>query len=270
MTLLSAARADDRGPMARGDQSPAVGVRGSFRCLRPTKGACSLNRVLVRPHTPMGDLVRADHQDSTIISASDSLGPQDASGRGGAGFVGPQVGAIETHISMLFFVGDRVYKLRKPVEFGFLDFRDRATRQADCQREVELNRRLAPDVYIGVADLVMNGDPVDHMVVMRRMPETRRLAAMAAQGADLGPWLCRVAERLVSFHGQAERSPEISADATDLAIRTIWEDSFRENQPFVGTVLDGADETEIRLLVSRWIAGRTPLLDARDCIGLCV
>ncbi|HTT86034.1 MAG TPA: hypothetical protein VMF60_01585, partial [Acidimicrobiales bacterium] len=60
----------------------------------------------------------------------------------------------ETHTSLLFFVADRVYKLRKPVRFGFLDFRDRAEREADCRREVVLNRRLAPSAYLGVADLV--------------------------------------------------------------------------------------------------------------------
>ena len=80
---------------------------------------------------------------------------------------------VETHISLLFFVGDRVYKLHKPVRFGFLDFTDRKTREEDCRREVELNRRLAPDVYLGVADLAMDGVPLDHMVVMRaRFPPT--------------------------------------------------------------------------------------------------
>jgi len=64
---------------------------------------------------------------------------------------------VETHISVLVFIGDRVYKLRKPVRYDFLDFTDRPVREADCRREVELNRRLAPDVYLGVADVVMNG-----------------------------------------------------------------------------------------------------------------
>lgn len=77
------------------------------------------------------------------------------------------VRVVETHISVLFFVGDRVYKLRKPVRYGFLDFSDRAVREADCAREVALNRRLAPDVYLGVADLSLGGEPIDHMVVMR-------------------------------------------------------------------------------------------------------
>jgi len=174
---------------------------------------------------------------------------------------------VETHVSILFFVGEHVYKLRKPVRFGFLDFSQRTVRQADCQREVELNRRLAPDVYLGVADLTMDGEPIDHLVVMRRMPEARRLAALARQGEDLGPWLHRLAGALVAFHRQAQRSSAISAEGADHAIRTVWEDNFGETQPFVGTILDEVDEAEIRRLASRWVDGRKPLLDARIASG---
>jgi len=70
---------------------------------------------------------------------------------------------IETHAAIVFFVGDRAYKLKKPVDLGFLDFRRRVDREAVCHREVELNRRLAPDVYLGVADIQgPDGEPCDH------------------------------------------------------------------------------------------------------------
>ncbi len=181
----------------------------------------------------------------------------------------PSAKVIETHVSLLFFVGDRVYKLRKPVQYDFLDFRERETRLYDCHREVALNRRLAPDVYLGVADLMMEGEPIDHMVVMRRMPDGRRLAELARRGAGLDPWLYQVTEALVKFHRAASRSPLISADATADALKRIWEDSFRETEPFVGTVLAEDAENEIRQMVPRWIKGRGPLLDARIASG-CV
>src|SRR5271157_679573 len=117
------------------------------------------------------------------------------------------VRVVETHISVLVFVGDRVYKLRKPVHFDFLDFTDRAVREADCRREVELNRRLAPDVYLGVADIEMNGVAIDHMVVMRALPDERRLATLVREGAaDLEGWLDQVATTLATFHAGAPRS----------------------------------------------------------------
>lgn len=174
---------------------------------------------------------------------------------------------VETHISTLFFAGDRVYKVRKPVRFGFLDFRERTTREKDCEKEVFLNRRLAPDVYLGVADLSMEGRLLDHMVVMRRMPDDCQLATLARRGADLDLWLHRVAESLAAFHARADRSPAISADATDTALRVLWQESFDETDRFVGSVLDGDDETEIRAIVARWIGGRKPLIDARITSG---
>jgi aminoglycoside phosphotransferase family enzyme len=60
----------------------------------------------------------------------------------------------ETHSAEVCFVGDRAYKVKKPVDLGFLDFRRRTDREQVCHREVELNRRLAPDVYLGVADVL--------------------------------------------------------------------------------------------------------------------
>ena len=174
---------------------------------------------------------------------------------------------VQTHISTLFFVGDRVFKLHKPVHFGFVDFREHEARRADCEREVTLNRRLAPDVYLGVADLVLDGVPLDHMVVMRRLPEDRRLTVIASGGRGLTDCLRRVAGALVAFHRSAARSPEISRAATGAALRAGWEANFLETDRFVGAVLDDIDEGEIRRSALRWVDGRGALLEARITAG---
>ncbi len=181
----------------------------------------------------------------------------------------PPARVVETHISVLVFVGDRVYKLRKPVHFGFLDFTDRAVREADCRREVELNRRLAPDVYLGVADIVMDGKPLDHMVVMRSLPGERRLAALVRAGADVDGWLHEVAVVLAAFHAAAERSASISQAATPAALQAAWQDNFEEVGRFVGSVLEPAVDAQVRTLVQRWLRRYGPLLDARIAAG-CV
>lgn len=64
---------------------------------------------------------------------------------------------VQTYISHVFLVGDRVFKLRKAVRLAFLDFGTRADRNGDCLHEVELNRRLAPAVYLGVAPVILRG-----------------------------------------------------------------------------------------------------------------
>ena len=81
----------------------------------------------------------------------------------------------ETHISVVAMIGDRAYKLLKPVDLGFLDHRRREARRAACLRETEVNRRFAPDVYLGVLDVADEGGaPVDHLIAMRRMPAASR------------------------------------------------------------------------------------------------
>ena len=170
---------------------------------------------------------------------------------------------METHISILFFVDGKVYKLRKPVVFGFLDFRSRAERKVDCEREVVLNSRLAPDVYLGVADLTIAGETFDHMVVMRELPDECRLATLARRGDPLTSRIEEIARTLATFHRNADRSPEIDAAASHESLREGWKANFNEVSPFVGTVLDDSIESEVQGLALRWLEGRTRLLNSR-------
>src|SRR5262249_48058416 len=82
----------------------------------------------------------------------------------------------ETHVSTVTLEDDRAYKVKKPLKTPFLDFSSQALRRQACRREVELNRRLAPDVYLGVQDIPVPEGGKEPAVVMRRMPEHRRLA----------------------------------------------------------------------------------------------
>ena len=177
------------------------------------------------------------------------------------------VRVAETHISVLIFVGDKVYKIRKPVHFEFLDFRDRAHRAADCHREVELNRRLSPDVYLGVADVVMDGKPVDHMVVMRALPDDRQLTSLLTSDGAIDSWLDAIAATLSAFHATAARSAEISASAGPSALERKWKGNFEEVARFVNSTLDPSFETEIRLLVARWLSSHRALLETRIAEG---
>jgi aminoglycoside phosphotransferase family enzyme/predicted kinase len=174
----------------------------------------------------------------------------------------------ETHIGAVFLVGDLAYKLKKPVDLGFLDFSARETRQRVCHREVELNRRLAPDVYLGVADITgPDGSMCDHLVVMRRMPEDRRLSTLVRQDAPLHETVRRLARQLAAFHAQAERGPAIDADETRDAVRARWRDSFAQVRPFHGTVLDPATAIEIETLAEEFLAGREALFAHRIAEG---
>ena len=119
----------------------------------------------------------------------------------------------ETHMSWIFLAGDRVYKLKKPVRFPYLDFSSLARREAACRAELRLNRRLAPDVYLDVAPLTAtpsglaigaDGTVVDWLVVMRRLEESQTLER-AIQEKRVQTWqLDRLVATLVPFYRRAE------------------------------------------------------------------
>jgi uncharacterized protein len=171
---------------------------------------------------------------------------------------------VETHISCLFLVGDRAYKLKKPVRYAFIDQSTREIREAACHREVELNRRLAPDVYLGVLDVCdASGRPVDHLVEMQRLPDERRLAFLVSQGHDVGPCLHQLARDLAAFHAAAPTSAEICAHASRDSARQRWHDNFNELKRFVGSVVDPVAHERMGHLVERYLEGRGPLFASR-------
>ena len=177
----------------------------------------------------------------------------------------------ETHAGAVFLVGEHAYKLKKPVDLGFLDFRTRASRLEACHREVLLNRRLARDVYLGVADVSgADGKPCDHLVVMQRMPEDRRLAALVAAGALVEDEVVRLARVVAAFHAGAHRSLEISREGTRDAIRARWRASLDQVESISAGVLDPELMAEIRWQVEHFLEGREPLFAGRVAAGRIV
>lgn len=175
---------------------------------------------------------------------------------------------VETHTAVLFFVGDRAYKLKKPVDLGFLDFRRRSDREAVCHREVALNRRMAPDVYLGVADIrAPDGATCDHLVVMRRMPAARRLSTLIRSGTPVAEEVRQIARMLAAFHVTARRGPKISLQGTRDALRGRWDATFAQLRPFHGGVLDAGAASEVEDRTHEFLAGRAPLFAARVAGG---
>lgn len=181
-------------------------------------------------------------------------------------------GLVETHISVLLFTGEHVYKLKKPVSFDFVDFSTRLDRERACHHEVAMNRRIAPDVYLGVVDVHgPDGSVMDHMVMMRAMPSSSSLAALVAAGDPSIPErLEAIAELIHEFHEGAERGPQMDTCATRDVVLARWGEGFAEVSPYVGSILDEADEVRVEHLVREYLAGREQLFAHRittGCIG---
>lgn len=169
----------------------------------------------------------------------------------------------ETHSAVLFFVGDRAYKVKKPVDLGFLDFSTADARRRACHRELELNRRLAPDVYLGVVDVVdTEGAPCEHLLVMRRMPPQRRLTRLLAERRDVAEVVRAIAQQVARFHEGAAAVEAPSDYADSEAVRSNWEDNLATLRRFPEMIDPDAREYVGRL-AGRYLSGRTPLLRER-------
>jgi len=123
---------------------------------------------------------------------------------------------IETHMSWVFLTADRAYKLKKPVRLPYLDHSTLARRRRSCEEELRLGRRLAPDVYLRVVPLVRSagglaldgeGEVVDWVVEMRRLPDERMLPAMIARGAATAEHADAIGDLLTRFYRSAPRAP---------------------------------------------------------------
>jgi uncharacterized protein len=116
---------------------------------------------------------------------------------------------LETHISWLFLAGEFAYKVKKPVDLGFVNFSTLERRRHFCEEELKLNRRLAPDLYLDVLPITGTaenpriggtGTPIDYCVRMRRFPQERLLSRLVAAGKLLPEHVDNLARQVAEFH----------------------------------------------------------------------
>jgi aminoglycoside phosphotransferase family enzyme/predicted kinase len=161
---------------------------------------------------------------------------QEFLGRFGAGSLvlpGPagEVEIIQTHLSVVLLNSQFAYKIKKPVKFPFVDYSNLEKRKAFCLLELELNRRLTPDVYLGVVPFTLNqkkleaegpGEPVEYAVKMLRLPEEQRLDHLLQSGTLPKEFWKKLSSRLCAFYQEVGQGPEISTWAKPEAIEEDW------------------------------------------------
>lgn len=180
----------------------------------------------------------------------------------------PPVERAETHISTVLFSDGWAYKVKKPVHFEFIDLSTAERREAICRKEVELNRRFAPDVYDSVVEIRDgSGAVIDHAVKMRRMPADRRLSSLAATGEDLGGVIRDIARRMAAAHAAAERTARVDAVGTADAVRHLWRRSIDDLMSFAPTAVDHERVRAIDALAMGYLDGRAGLFAHRIASG---
>ncbi len=161
---------------------------------------------------------------------------------------GPRkVELIQTHISYVFIAGKYVYKVKKELNLGFLDFTTLEKRQYYCQQELELNRRLAPDIYLEVVAIFSDqegrfllgtgSEIVEYAVKMKKLPENRMLKRLLAAGKIDLAFMSRLAQKIAAFHGEAATGGKIDLMGCPETIRRNHEENFLQAAPFINVTI---------------------------------
>lgn len=175
----------------------------------------------------------------------------------------PHVAATETHTGAVLFVGDLAYKVKKPVDVGFLDWTRREDRVRAIEAELVLNRRLAPDVYLGTATLPSPGGTGEPALVMRRLPEDRRLSTLVQRGEDLEAVVEQLAVHLARFHESCAITDAATRAAGTAATMRRWEVNHERMRPAFGRWIDGAVAERVLERARSYLTGREELLSSR-------
>lgn len=155
-----------------------------------------------------------------------------------------EVRLVQTHISYVIIAGDVVYKWKKPVNFGFVDFSSLAKRQFFCLREVELNRRLCPEIYLGTVimtedegEFCLDGDGtvVEYGVKMRRLEEDGMLDRVIAAGCLREQHLTTIVEKLVPFYRQAQHGRRVRKNGRVEAVARNLANNYLQTRAFIGS-----------------------------------
>jgi aminoglycoside phosphotransferase family enzyme len=190
---------------------------------------------------------------------------------------------VETHISLVFLTGNYAYKVKKPVDFGFLDFTTLEKRKYFCEQEVILNRRLAPNLYLGVVKIteergqvILEGreEALEYAVKMRQIPEELLMDKLLARKRVTKEMIGAVAEKLADFYATAETNDFIKGFARPERVKQDTDENFEQTEKYIEAVISKNDFEEIKRRTEQFLKAREGLFDQRiasdrirDCHG---
>ena len=188
-----------------------------------------------------------------------------------------RVKVIQTHISVVALAGKFVYKVKKPVKLGFLDFSTLEKRKYFCAEEVRLNRRLAPTVYRGVVPIVATasgvrvegaGEAIDYAVKMERLPEGASLHDCLQRGEVDRAAIESLARKIAGFHRQADRGPLIAAFGRYNVVARNARDNFEQSRSHIGVTISRTVHDRLRTLTEEALERWRTLIESRAACGI--
>ncbi|MFH0958281.1 MAG: AAA family ATPase [Pseudomonadota bacterium] len=187
------------------------------------------------------------------------------------------VRVIQTHISIVFVAGELVYKLKKPLSLGFLDFTTLEKRKFFCRQEVELNSRFSRDIYLGVVsvneslehgiNLRDEGSEIEYAVLMRFVPDNKILKNALAQNTVEPAIIDKVADSIREFHSKASGGSRVSIfGAPEVIMQNVLE-NFIQTEPFIGKTIPADIFEEIKKESLGYLERNREFLEKRVKLG---
>jgi aminoglycoside phosphotransferase family enzyme len=196
-----------------------------------------------------------------------------------------ETGKIEltqTHISFVFLTSNFVYKVKKAVDLGFLDFTHLENRRFFCEKELELNRRLCGDMYLEVVAINRSkvikikgkGRTVEYAVKMKRMPQEKIMARLLEENKVDSKLIGGIAKIIAEFHSKAETNKGIGKFGSLAILETNWNENFDQTRGFVGKTISLKDFKLIRERIADFMKRNASFFEkrmaedrVRDCHG---
>jgi len=187
-----------------------------------------------------------------------------------------QVELVQTQMSFVFLTGDYVYKVKKPVNLGYLDYTTLDKRHFYCQKEVELNRRLCPEVYLGVVPVTRDkgdislggrGEVMEYAVKMRYLPQEAMMDGLLAANRVSSEMIASVAQKLAAFHQKAETSASISAFGNLDSITVNTDENFTQTEKYIGNTISQGKYQHIKDYTESFIEKNASLFHRRIADG---
>jgi len=195
-----------------------------------------------------------------------------------------QIELTQTHISFVFLTRNFVYKVKKAVNLGFLDFTTLEKRRFFCEKELELNKRLCGDMYLEVVPINRSksniikikgkGKTVEYAVKMKRMPQEKMMTKLLEEKKVDNKLIDKIAKIIAEFHSKAETNKRISKFGSLKIIETNWKENFEQTREFVSKTISMKDFKLIREKIDDFMKRNVSFFEkrmvngrVRDCHG---
>jgi aminoglycoside phosphotransferase family enzyme len=186
-----------------------------------------------------------------------------------------EVEMTQTHISFIFLTRNFVYKVKKAVDLGFLDFTTLEKRRFFCEKELELNRRLCGGMYLEVvpinrSDIIKikgKGETVEYAVKMKGMPQERMMSKLLEENKVDDRLIDQIAKIIAEFHSKAETNSRICEFGSLATIETNWKENFDQTQEFIGKTISEKDFNLVRQRINDFMRKNQPIFEMRMADG---